>query len=123
MKVIVTICSREKNSATELLPATERYVGEHIKLAQVEANRLNIPLYILSGEYGLIASDELIHEYDYLLEKESDGLTKLVAAQAREAGITEVDFYYKDKEAWVPYNKTLRMACGLAGIVLHFQRL
>src|ERR1700754_3723308 len=102
MKVVVTICSKEKNSSPEPLSAVERYSSEHIKIAHAEANRLDIPLYILSGKYGLISGEDFIPEYDYLLEKENDGLTNLVSMQAKEAKITEVDFYYKNKETWLP---------------------
>jgi hypothetical protein len=123
MRVVATICSREKDSDSEPLSAVERYIGEHIKFAQAEASRLDVPLYILSGKYGLISGDDFIPEYDFVLEKGSDELTSLVSAQSQEAGITEVDFYFKDKESWAPYNQTLRKACCLAGVALRLHKL
>lgn len=123
MNVVATICSREKDSDPEPLPAKERYLGEHIKLALAEAEKFGSPFYILSGKYGLVSGDDFIPDYDYLLEKESDGLSRLVAAQAVEARITEIDFYYKDKENWIPYTETLRKACGLEGIKLRTHKL
>jgi hypothetical protein len=123
MKVIATICSKEKDPSTELLPAVERYRGEHIQIARAEAIRIDSPLYILSGKFGLVSGDDFIADYDYLLEMESAELTRLVKSQMEEAGITEVEFYYKEKGSWAPYRDTLRNACTLGRVALHNHKL
>lgn len=116
MNVVATICSKEKNIDSELMPAHERYLGDHVRAARTVAEDSTLPLYILSGKFGLISGDDIIPDYDYYLEKETEELINLVASQMQEAGISEIEFYHKDKEAWKPYASTLTSAARQAGV-------
>ncbi len=116
MKVFITICSKHKDADPELLLAHERYLGEHIKITKSKAKENDTLFYILSGKYGLISGDDFIPDYDYYLENETQELIQLVKSQILEAGITDMEFYYQDKETWKPYILTLNKAATLAGV-------
>lgn len=123
MKVVATICSRKKRDDKDLLPVRERYLGDHVISARLEAEKAGLPLYILSGKFGLVSGDDLIPDYDYYLVQESGELVNMVKMQMEEAGITEIDFYYEDSEKWAPYTATLTKAAGLAGVSVHARSL
>ena len=116
MKALVTICSRHKDERVMLLPAHARYTGAHIQAAGKIASTELLPLFILSGKFGLIPSDREIPNYDYYLESDAIAeLIPIVAGQIREYGITEIEFYTEGKEDWAPYETALRKAAGLTG--------
>lgn len=124
MKVIATICSRHKKEGMELLPAHDRYIGEHIWKVAAIAVEAGIPFYILSGKYGLISAETEIPNYDYYLEREQiDSLAEIIKAQIIEAGITEIDFYSEEKESWAPYIEAMRKGTKLAGVPLKIHQL
>jgi len=124
MKVIVTICSKHKNDEPELLPARERYTGDHIAKTEQIANESDLPFFILSGKYGLLAADEKVSNYDYYLEPEAiNDLAKVVEGQLLKFGITEIEFYTKGKESWESYEIALRKATELAGATLVSRQL
>jgi hypothetical protein len=124
MKAVVTICSRHKHESSQLLPARERYTGEHIKKAEKIAKELALPLFILSGKFGLLSADEKIPYYDYYLEMSAvDNLTNVVAIQLKALGISEVDFYKENKESWIPYETTLKKAADLTGETFRVNQL
>lgn len=120
MKIVCTICSRSKNENKGLLPADERYIGDHIGKAKEISKQSNVPLFILSGKYGLISSKQKIPYYDYYLEdKNIDSLAKTVYQQIKKANITEIDFYREEKEGWKPYIIVMQKGANLAEITLH----
>jgi hypothetical protein len=115
MKIICTICSRLKKEDKNLIPAVERYIGDHI--GKVKELAKKTPLFILSGKYGLISSQQKIPNYDYYLENEKvDSLAETVCKQIKEANITEIDFYGEEKESWKPYVAVLKKGTDSAGI-------
>jgi len=69
MKIAATICSRSKRSDASLLPARDRYTGEHVQRTATIADEFKTPFYILSGKYGLIEANTEIPTYDYYLEQ------------------------------------------------------
>ena len=119
MKAICTICSRHKQEDEGLLPARLRYTASHIAATEKIAHEQNLPLYILSGKYGLISADEMIPNYDYYLEQDKvDSLARTIAGQLHKDGITELDFYTEGKPSWAPYESALRKGVDLAGAAL-----
>ncbi|NET55020.1 MAG: hypothetical protein F6K47_02080 [Symploca sp. SIO2E6] len=67
MEYICTTCSKDKRTDEVLLPASQRYISRRIKFVVNESIRLNKPLIILSGKYGLIDSELKIPWYDQKL--------------------------------------------------------
>ena len=120
MKIICTICSRRKKEDSDLLPARERYSGDHIKLVKDIARKSKLPLYFLSGRYGLISGNTMIPYYDYYLEDAVvNTLTKLVVDQIKENKISEIEFYAEDKPSWAPYKNVITFDVAEADITLH----
>jgi len=118
MKVVVTICSKRKNETEGLLPAGERYMGEHIKKTEKLAKQLQLPFFILSGKYGLVPVDKAIPNYDYYLEMSAiEDLAKIVETQLREFNITEAQFYTEGKKSWIPYEAVLMKATESGNVV------
>lgn len=124
MKVVATICSRKKREDEALLPAYERYLGSHIKVAKQFADEQGVPFYILSGLYGFIPADMLIPTYDYLLvDSAVDGLAGIVSDQMKADGITEIDFYTEDNPNWQPYHRTVTRGAESAGARIEMHHL
>lgn len=65
-RLLILSCSQCKRTDTQLLPAYERYHGPSFRLLRRFLNqKLTAPsVYILSAEYGLIRSNQLIPYYD-----------------------------------------------------------
>ena len=124
MNIAVTICSKHKDENTELLPARERYISEHIKKTEAIAKETGLPFFILSGKHGLLAAEDPVPNYDQYLELEAvDDMVTVVEKQLRDAGVREVDYYMEDKESWIPYDITLKKATDLASVVLRVHQL
>lgn len=124
MKIICTICSRRKIESSGLLPAKERYTGDHISKVKDFSIIENIPFYILSGKYGLIPGAQKIPYYDYYLEEIAvNGLIETVSKQIQEEKITEIDFYMEDKVSWSPYLQTIKKASEQIEIKLNIKQL
>ena len=120
--VVITICSREKRQDKGLLPTYERYLGEHVKIAKDEAEKIKQDLYILSGLYGLIPADQKIPYYDYFLEQKAvQSLTEKVKGQLKTESIGEIIFYTKPK--WTTYNQVITDAAKELGINLKVEKL
>jgi hypothetical protein len=124
MKIAATICSRQKDENPELLPARERYTGEHIQKTETIAEESGLPFFILSGKYGLLPGEEEIPNYDYYLANEAiDALLKVVEGQLKKFNISEINFYTEGKESWIPYEFVLNKAANLTGVLLISHRL
>ena len=120
MKIISTICSRHKKEDPEFLAAGERYTGIHIEQVKHIANELKLPLYFLSGKYGLISETTPIPYYDYYLEDNTiDALIKVVIGQIHKDNISEVEFYSEDKSSWTPYKTVIEIAAKEVGIIFN----
>ena len=112
-----TYCSADKRRDPKPLPAVARYLSDRIDSLHGAG-----PLLILSGEYGLLAPDDLIPWYDHLLmPEEVDGLVPQVTSQLRSRSITALDFHTADPlhtPAIRPYVAVITQACATAGVVL-----
>lgn len=123
MKIISTICSKRKREELGLLPAEERYTGEHLVETREIAKKENLPFYILSGKYGLISNGKMIPYYDYYLEDKAVGaLIKKVVNQMLKEKISEIDFYIENKDSWKPYIKVIKSASEQAQIKLNLKK-
>lgn len=124
MKCLVTICSKNKDESEELLPAYLRYLAPHIQDTYKKSQELQLPMYILSGKYGLLRGDDLIPFYDYYLESSHIvELAKTVTDQIKQEGVTSIDFYVEEKETWKPYISVLEQASFTLGIILNKEKL
>lgn len=114
--IVCSICSRKKSRVRELIPARERYLGSHIDIAAKAAGTENLPFFILSGKFGLLAAGEVVVNYDYLLiNKDVARLANRVAKQLSRMGTREVRFYTKTRPAWQPYLAVMESAASQVG--------
>jgi hypothetical protein len=120
MKVVMTVCSREKDRATEDLPAYARYTSKRVSDARAVANSKGLPFFILSGKYGLVAENDTIPYYDHLLtQDEVVGMATLVANQNQDIRITEIEFHARPRKGdWAPYYKVIERMAIEQGIKL-----
>lgn len=116
MEVFCTYCSKEKDEMIDLLPAIHRYKSKRIRKINEAANLLGFPMFILSGEYGLICTDSKIPYYDHLLlQNEVQSLVKeKVEPQLRERDINKIFFFLNPSDPNIkPYIDTISEACKL----------
>lgn len=124
MKIVATICSKDKLEVDRELPAQELYLGQHVEDTKKIADQEGLDFYILSGLYGLIPGTQKIPLYDYYLQPDAvEELTERVVQQMEEAEITEVDFYFEDKESWQPYIDTIKNACERLDVKLNLHNI
>ena len=105
------------------LPALERYLSRRIRFVWQESRRLNKPLLILSGKYGLLAPDGKIPWYDQaLLPAAVEALAQKAAQQLRARGATSLRFYTlpRNTRGWQPYYDVIEKACAQLGLELRF---
>lgn len=124
MEIVATICSRKKREDAGLLPARERYAGEHIPVVGRIAHEAGKPLYILSGLFGLLHGDEGVELYDYLLPVEMvQPLSIRIATRLRAEGVTGIDFYTQSGDKWRPYESAMRLGAEASGARLRVHSL
>lgn len=56
-KVLCTAAGVQQRRDSGMLPAHRRYTGPHIAAAQREADKLGLPLFVLSGAHGFVPAD------------------------------------------------------------------
>jgi hypothetical protein len=108
--IVATYCGLKKNAATGFLPALERYIGSHIRKAQVISLEHKRPLFFLSGMYGLIEATQPISWYEYKLEKPDPDFTRLIAMKLISLGAQNIWWLTKGDEHTRPYDDTIRQA-------------
>ncbi|MBM3475347.1 MAG: hypothetical protein FJX75_18955 [Armatimonadetes bacterium] len=120
MHVLCTYCSRSKSHVAGEIPAASRYLGEHIVSVAAAALDLGIPYFILSGEYGLVAPETPVRDYDHLLLAEEVGpMVPRVAEQIGHLGIARVAYVTKplaDHPQLGPYCDLMLTACNRASV-------
>jgi hypothetical protein len=115
--VYVTVCSREKDETPEPLQAIDRYKGSHIQKIEKEARSAGYQFFILSGKHGLLAPEDLVESYDYLLTVDNVGRLALkLVGQLWEKEISSVHFYCKPGPRWFPYFAAMTKATSQAGV-------
>lgn len=122
MKILCSYCSADKNPDSGLMPAGERYRSERLGQLRRRGQALGVPLYILSGRFGLVAATDPIPWYDHLLTAaEADAVSRGVAGRLRELGVTDVEYHTADIALTPPvrpYLDAIRAACADAGVCL-----
>ena len=94
MELFATYCSANKDPATALLPAAERYISDRIAGVHTRAISINTLFAILSGRFGLIGPDEPIPDYDHLLKPdEIPAMAERVAATLKQWEVTRVRWF------------------------------
>ena len=122
MKIICTYCSGTKSEGGGLLPAVERYLSKRILDLGLEADRNNLEMMILSGEYGLIDRQYPLPYYDHLLQP--DEVVKMshkVASTLCMAGVKVVVYHTAAPELYAPvrpYLAVMESACERASVAL-----
>jgi inosine/xanthosine triphosphatase len=123
-RVVVSICSRQKDTDQKPLVAFERYTGSHVRLASEYALVQGLRFFILSGKHGLLHADELVEPYDHrLVAKEVPALGSRITEQLKRHNIGEVRFYTKRKPTWEPYYAALDQACAESKVHLIVREL
>ncbi len=114
---LLTTCSKEKDTAPGLLPAIERYRHPRINWVYLENRRLNLPMLILSGEFGLLLPTDPIPWYDHALQMdEVPDLVPEITKKLTAFGVDSLRFYARPASTpgWAPYHAAIEAACRAA---------
>ncbi len=127
MRILCSYCSAAKRRDDALLPAIERYESARLRGLWRRGLSNGTPLYILSGEYGLLTPEAPLPWYDHLLAMDEIApMVMRVTAQLRAAGVTAVEYHTAVTAAVppvAPYLAVLRAACERAGAALSIVEL
>ena len=94
MVLFATYCSAEKDGASGMQAAIDRYRSARIRGVHTSAAVAGAKFGILSGQYGLIAADHPIPYYDHLLQTdEIEPMVAAVQATLESWQITEVRWF------------------------------
>lgn len=98
-EIIVTYCSKEKNSTEDTLPAIELYRSDRITSVATIAQLQSVQFYILSGKFGLVHSTDALPYYDQLLKDNNVAeVAKKVADRLQIDNISKINFYTQTLE-------------------------
>lgn len=126
MRIYLTYCSANKRSDSQMLPARERYISQRILHVEKSAQLDGFPLYIFSGEFGLIAASDNIPWYDHLLqENEVEHMVAKMEMQIPKE-ITSIVFFSSSPEIdnqLRPYHRVIKKACMKRSISLEIRFL
>lgn len=123
MHYYCTICSKEKNLGTNLLPAIERYSSPRLKHVYKKSQIDKCNFLILSGKYGFIQPYNLIPYYDHLLmEDEVDALAKILMLQNEFLQISELECFMENRNStgWLAYFKVLEKFAEIQNVQIKF---
>lgn len=115
----VTYCSKDKAVDPKPLPPGRRYVDPRIWYVLKLAREAGEPAAILSGEFGLVSTDQCIPLYDHLLTPEETAeMSEKVAKQLK--GQSSVTFFIDSGEfsargPALTYVRVMQEACKKAG--------
>ena len=121
MHLLLTTCTAHKRHDAGLLPATERYVDPRVDAAVVLAARLELPLVVFSGVYGLVAAAEPIPYYDHALQPdEVDTAATALAERLVATGVARITAVLEPRAVpgWAPYHDALMRGCQQSGVQL-----
>ena len=128
MKYLLTICSNDKDWADGLLPARQRYLNPFMDRVIAEGERINAPVLILSGQFGLLSPNDPIPYYDYTLTKNKvEKMALMVTEQLKNADATEITAYIKKprttNQDWENYYSLIERSAQAANVELEFAQL
>lgn len=122
MRILCSYCSAAKRLDEGPLPAIERYRSDRLRELWRRGTADGAPLHILSGQFGLLASEAPIPWYDHLLDaREVDAMAARVAQELRALGVTSVEYHTASPDEApdiAPYLAVMRAACAAAGAEL-----
>lgn len=120
MSAFCTYCSASKNQAPGNIPAIQRYQSWRIRKVCQAATALGLRFYILSGEFGLIPSQQPIPFYDHLLRPEEvPVMVERVAKQLHEYGVAGLVYFTRpltSSRELLPYYEVIKTACQRAAL-------
>jgi len=123
MVLFATYCSAEKDAASGLLPAIDRYQSERISGVCSGAKSASARFGILSGQYGLISADHPLPYYDHLLQVDQiEEMAKRTQATLVEWEITEVQWFsvaFEMDPNVKRYQSVMEEAAAQAGAAFH----
>ncbi len=127
MKILCSYCSATKREDDGLLPAVERYLSARLRVLWLRGRAQGTPLFILSGEYGLLGAEEPIPWYDHLLQPDDvAALAADAAALLRGLHVESVAYHtapLAEYPAVRPYFDAISAACAAAGVPLTVETL
>ena len=65
--LVITSCSKKKNSSEKLIKSSDRYIGQMFNATKRFSEDNDYDLLIISAKYGLLRSEEKITNYDQRL--------------------------------------------------------
>jgi hypothetical protein len=120
MNALCTYCSASKSQAPGNIPAIQRYQSLRIRKVCQAATELGLGFYILSGELGLIPSQQPIPFYDHLLRPEEvPAIVERVAKQLHEYSVTSLVYFTRplmSSREVLPYYVAIKTACQRAAL-------
>jgi hypothetical protein len=120
VKACCTNCSIETHSASEPLPAVQRWGTVRVKNAERFASNLNIPLYLLTARDGLLGKDDLVPSGGVQLsDQEISRKAHRVASQLKDKNIRELNFLVTaSNRLAIAYLRLITLACDRAKVSL-----
>lgn len=121
--VLVTTCTAAKAEG-DGLSARERYKGPRVAFAAAESQRRGLPLFFLSGRFGLVAATDPVPWYDQALQGEDvASLVPWLLEQLGAFGWDAVVFLARaaDTPGWAPYHQAMGRACAEAGVPVRLE--
>jgi len=123
MEIFCTYCSKLKDEIIDSLPAIHRYKSKRIRKVNESAKLLDYPIFILSGKYGLISTEQKIPYYDHLLlDNEVENLVNdYVIEQLKKFNIEKIFFFQNSSDLFIkPYINAITLACKLTNTPIYF---
>lgn len=120
MNAFCTYCSALKSQTPGNIPAMQRYQSLRIRKVYQAATGLGLGFYILSGEFGLIPSQQPIPFYDHLLRSEEvPMMVERVVKQLHEFVVTSLVYFTRpltSSQELLPYHEVIKSACRQAAL-------
>lgn len=126
MEYLCTTCCQRKRRDPQPLPARDRYLSRRIRFVLHESRRLQKPMFILSGKYGLLKPSQKILWYDHALSaNEVAAFSLRVARQLTKHAVSRVLFYALPRKTpgWQPYYDAIATACARLKVALEYKTL
>ncbi len=119
MELFATYCSANKRPDSGNLPALDRYISDRIAGVYANARTAGHQFGILSGQFGLIAPDQPIPDYNHLLQpNEIDVMANRVSTTLQQWEITTIKWFsvaFEMDPHVSRYSEVMSRAAGKSG--------
>ncbi len=118
MRIFLTTCTADKDPRPQPLRADRRYRGARVVAARERATDMGVPLFFLSGVFGLVPAAGELPWYDHALQPdEVDGLVGPLTAELLRLGVVEIValMMVPSEPGWAPYHRLLALGADAAG--------